>query len=129
MGPTKKLLHSDCLVRTGVHTGTTVHTGIVINYRLAIGHTYGLTRTLLYTTLTAITLFLIHFSRHSSNPFKKLHIHQFITRSTTTQKAQKDKSYKIIMILQHKFSGIRIKTAPEDNKTTKKHFDTFEKLR
>ncbi len=65
------LFHTDCFGGTGIDTDPTIYTGISINAGLFLSHTYGFARALFQTGFAPSTFFLVYFSRHLYNPFKK----------------------------------------------------------
>jgi hypothetical protein len=71
MGPTNKLLHTDCFGRAGINANSAINAGVCVNLRLIVGHAYRIARALLHAGLATSTLFIVNFSRHPYHPFKK----------------------------------------------------------
>jgi len=65
------LLHTDCFGWAGIDADTAVDAGIGVNLRLLINHLDSLARALVHTRFATSTFFLIYFSSHPYDPFKK----------------------------------------------------------
>jgi hypothetical protein len=80
-----RLFHSDCFDRAGVNTNAAIDASVNINYCLIINHLYRITRALWYTRFTTGAFFLIYFSRHLHNPFKKNELKPISKRRNVTK--------------------------------------------
>jgi hypothetical protein len=71
MGPSIFLFHTDSFDRAGVNTNAAIDASVGINDCLIVNHLYRLTGALWHTGFAACAFFLVDFSRHFHNPFKK----------------------------------------------------------